>query len=225
MNNPWLDLEISNSMVHPNDREIVDFHNRNSKQKYQFLLHLAPEPWIGRVNSAVVILLANPGATDLDLRGKPQYKADQIIQKSFSNIKQEKMDYPHFFFDPELNGTQGQKWYFKAFKSLLKDFSAQHLSQNIMTCEMAPYHSKNWKQPRDNFRTQKYTNQLVKDSMEREALILVHRSRKLWYEMIPGLDKYPYKYLPSSWQSASISPGNYKKAFESIQMKLALGNK
>jgi hypothetical protein len=220
MNNPWLDLEISKSMVHPDDKESVDFHNRNSKPKYQFLLHLAPEPWIGRVNSPVVILLANPGATELDLRGKPQYKADQIIQKSFSNIKQEEMDFPHFFFDPELDGTQGQRWYFKAFKSLLEEFSTKHISQNVMTCEMAPYHSRNWKQPKKSLPTHNYTNYLVREAMQREAMILVHRAKRLWFEMIPELEKYPKRYFPSSMQNASISLGNYKAAFEEIKLQL-----
>lgn len=220
MKNPWINFQPSSQMVHPDDREIVDFHNLKSKTQHRFLLHLAPEPWIGNINAPIVILLANPGATNLDLSGKPQIKAEEIIAKSISNLHQDLKTYKHFFFDPALEGTQGQKWYLKSFKSLLKEFDIEHISNSILTCEMAPYHSKNWKKPNSNFPTQDYTNFLVREAIERGAVILMHRARKLWLEMVPELEKYPYKYMPSSWQSAAVSPNNYKQAYEAIRTRL-----
>ena len=220
MINPWSNFEKSDSMVHPDDRTIFEHHNQHSKPEHQFLAHLAPEPWIGNVEAPIVVLLANPGATSLDVKREEQPKALEIISKSISNLRQEPMDYPHFFFNPNLSETAGQSWYLKAFKTLLQDFDSKHIAKNVLTCEMAPYHSKNWKKPSNDFPTQKYTNHLVRKAIQRNSIILMHRARKLWREMVPELEKYPLKYVPSSWQSAAISPGNYKASYESIQIRL-----
>lgn len=220
MINPWSNFEKSDFLVHPDDRSILEYHNKHSKPQHQFLTHLAPEPWIGNIEAPIVVLLANPGATNLDVKGREQPKASAIISKSISNLRQESVDYPHFFFNPELSETAGQAWYFKAFKSLLQHFDTKHLAKNVLTCEMAPYHSKNWKKPSNDFPTQKYTNYLVKIAIQRNAIILMHRARKLWLAMVPELERYPLKYVPSSWQSPAISPRNYKTSFESIRSRL-----
>lgn len=217
MINPWNDFPESNCMVHPDDKELVDAHNRSVKEKYRFILHLAPEPWIGDINAPVVVLLANPGATDSDLGGFSEPKADVIVRSALKNLRQEKSDYPHFFFDPILEGTQGQNWYFKAFKTLLNEFGPSQLSKSILTCEMAPYHSKNWLKPSAEFSTQAYTHSLVRRAMERNAIVLIHRAARHWMAEIPALKEYSKAFRPKSSQSMYVSPGNYPGAIQELR--------
>lgn len=216
MNNPWSEFEESEFMIHPDDVLAVNAHNASSDRKYQFLFHLAPEPWIGNVDSPLVILYANPGATELDLTGKPQFKAQEIKKLARINLRQEPSLFPHFFFSPELVGTQGQNWYFKTFKDLLLHASPLEISNKVLTCEMAPYHSKNWRQPKTEIPTQAYTNLLVEKAMKRKSLILIHRGSNFWLNEVKGLKDYPLAFKPNSSQSPYVSAGNYPKIFDDI---------
>lgn len=223
MENPWSDFFESEHMVHPDDEQIIKEHNESVDRRYQFLLHLAPEPWVGNINSPLVVLYANPGATEFDLTGKTQYKAQEINSFARINLRQEPSLFPHFFFSPKLEGTQGQKWYFKTFKGLLEKVSPLDISNKLLTCEIAPYHSKNWKQPTVKIPTQSYTEYLVKEAMERRAVILIHRGSKYWLEQIELLNRYPLAFRPNSAQNPYVSKGNYPKAFDFI-LNAVIGN-
>jgi hypothetical protein len=98
LQNPWKEFEESGYMIHPKDEAVIKLHNDSVDKKYRFLLHLAPEPWIGSINSSLVVLYANPGATDFDLTGKPQFKAREINRLARTNLRQEPSLFPHFFF-------------------------------------------------------------------------------------------------------------------------------
>jgi hypothetical protein len=216
LQNPWKEIEESGYMIHPKDEAVIKLHNDSVDKKYRFLLHLAPEPWIGSINSSLVVLYANPGATDFDLTGKPQFKAREINRLARTNLRQEPSLFPHFFFSPEMDETQGQAWYFKTFGDLLQYAKPIDISNRLLTCEMAPYHSKNWRQPTVKIPTQSYTEFLVKEAMERRAIILIHRGSKYWLEQIENLNKYPLAFRPNSAQSPYVSKGNYSRAFDSI---------
>ena len=216
LSNPWLDFQISESMIHELDRDSVKNHNSKVEGKYRFLTHLAPEPWIGNPKAEVLVLLANPGATAGDLSGKPQKNADLINKLSLSNLKGELTEYPHFFFDPQLVGTDGYVWYAKRFKHLIHATSQRNLAKKVLSCELVPYHSFSWKKPNIMPGTQKYTFNLVKQAMERDAIILIGRGKKDWFENVPGLEKYSKYFQPASAQCAYISPNNYGKNFNKI---------
>ena len=214
--NPWKKFEISDSMIHEADVEAVRQHNSRVGSDYQFLDHLAPEPWIGDTSARVLVLLANPGATLQDVQRKPQKLASLINQLSIANLRGELKDYPHFFFDPRLIGSDGYNWYASRFAHLIKETSAQNVSQKILSCELVPYHSFSWRKPRLLPPTQQYTFNLVVEAMKRDAVILIGRGRAEWFKNVPGLEKYSRYFQPSSPQSAYVSPNNYGKNFEKI---------
>ena len=216
LTNPWTSLEISASMVHDLDRESFDLHNSRVTKEFQFLDHLAPEPWIGNISANLLVLLANPGATLQDVQRKPQKLASLINQLSIANLRGELKDYPHFFFDPRLIGSDGYNWYASRFAHLIKETSAQNVSQKILSCELVPYHSFSWRKPRLLPPTQQYTFNLVVEAMKRDAVILIGRGRAEWFKNVPGLEKYSRYFQPSSPQSAYVSPNNYGKNFEKI---------
>ena len=214
--NPWANFTISGEMIHDLDREAFWSHNSKVELRYKFLSHLAPEPWIGNTQAKLLVLLANPGATEGDAKGIEQRGARRINELSISNLRGELQDYPHFFFSPELVGTDGHSWYQKRFRHLIESATAQKVSRNVLSCELAPYHSQSWKKPRKSLPTQAYTFELVQQAMERDAVILIGRGSREWFDNVPRLEKYPNYFQPSSVQCAYISPKNYGKNFAKI---------
>lgn len=190
-------------------------HNLRNKAPYQFLLHLAPEPWIGNVDGNLLVLYANPGATQDNLNKVFQPKHDLVVEKTINNLSQKNKEFPHFHFDPELEGTEGWKWFHSKYHWVLEGVDSKLLANNLVTCELAPYHSVKWKVPKKMPPTQAFTYDLIEAAMERDAVILLARSHKLWTKYIPKLAIYPKVFRPNSI-NAAISPGNYPGAFDQI---------
>ena len=203
-------------MVHELDRHSFDLHNASVMSDYKFLSQLAPEPWIGDTNAKLLVLLANPGATRGDVSGKKQKGADLINQLSIANLSHSIKDYPHFFFNPILEGTDGHTWYKKRFQHLIKETDAQNVSKKILSCELVPYHSFSWKKPRVIPPTQSYTFEIVRNAIDRGAIILIGRGKADWFKNVPELSKYKRYFQPASSQCAYISPKNYGKNYKEI---------
>jgi hypothetical protein len=216
LRNPWTSFEISSSMVHEMDKEAFDLHNSRVTQEFQFLDHLAPEPWIGNKSANLLVLLANPGATRGDVARKKQKGADRINELSIQNLRGQIKDFPHFFFNPELEGTDGHTWYAKRFQHLILETSPRNLAHKVLSCELAPYHSFSWKKPRKTLPTQSFTYQLVADAMKRDAVIVIGRGRAEWFKNVPGLEKYKRYFQPSSSQCSYLSPNNYGKNYKAL---------
>ena len=214
-NNPWLGFKHSELMVHTDDLDAVQHHNATSKRNYEFLLHLAPEPWIGNLNGNLLVLYANPGATEDNVNRVLQPDHELVMQKSIRNLNQENIEYPHFHFDPELNQTEGSKWFKAKYRWLLDETSEQILAKNLVTCELAPYHSMKWKIPKRKLPTQEFTFDIIRNAILRDAVILLARTPKLWIENIPELLRYPRVFRPNSI-NASVSPKNYPGHFNEI---------
>lgn len=222
MDNPWSNFQLSSQMVHEWDKEVMEKHNLNASSDYKFLLHLAPEPWVGNVEARLVILYANPGATISDVSGENQFRSSKILERSISNLRQEKSNFPFFFLDPELRKTQGQSWYLRTLKFPLESIEQEKLAKNVLTCEMAPYHSLKWRKPKTEFPTQRYTNYLVSRAIERNSVILIHRGHSYWQENVPKLRNYNKAFKPNSARSPYISPGNYPDCYEDILEALSV---
>ena len=215
ISNPWAGFTYSNQMVHPMDIPAINLHNQTSKPEYQFLLHLAPEPWIGNLEGNLLVLYANPGATQDNLKRVIQENQTEVITKTVKNLNQTNFDFPHFHFDPELNGTEGANWFQSKYKWLIDASDRKSVANNLITCELAPYHSVKWKVPKLMPPTQEFTYQIIRDGIERDAVILLARSEKIWLKHVPELSRYPRVYRPNSI-NASISPNNYPKSFDKI---------
>ena len=216
MINPWLNFKVSEEMIHPIDA--ISFHDPNSRvsENFRFLPHLAPEPWIGNTTANLLVLLANPGATLGDVRGIKQKGADEINELSLSNLSHALTDYPHFFFDPQLAGTDGHNWYRNRFKSLIAATSVENVANKVLSCELVAYHSFSWKKPRLKQPTQDYTNYLVSEAIKRNAVILVGRGKADWIKNVPGLSSYENYFQSSSPQCSYISENNYKENYRHI---------
>jgi hypothetical protein len=65
--------------------------------------------------------------------------------------------------------------------------------------------------------SQRYGWQLVRNAMKRQSVIVVMRSKRLWFGAIPELETYPRIYELRNVQNVTISPGNCPKAWPLIE--------
>ena len=219
--NPWAEFEHSEYMVHSDDEGSFEDHNSRVKLAHRFIPFLAPEPWIGNVESKVVILLANPGATKENLAGKREpnpFRQELAIK----NLHMEKMDYPHYFLDPSLHSDPGGKWWRTTLGKLIKDTSLENVSRNVLSLEALPYHSRYFETPVLEMPTQRFTAQLLREAINRDAFIVIYRQSNYWISQVPELKKYPRKTMnPINTQRVWITPGNLRNGYEEIVQLLA----
>jgi len=77
MENPWTALPEVAPYVLGMDREAVDRHNARAAAPHRLQLDLMPEPFLGRKDAPVVVLLGNPGYSERDhiWHDRPEFRA------------------------------------------------------------------------------------------------------------------------------------------------------
>lgn len=157
-------------------------------------LYLLPNPYVGDLtNSKVFILMLNPGFSFLDYYAEKDEKYREAIIKI---AKQEELDYPFIFLNPEFLWTGGGMYWVRKLKDILKELHGQKggyretlrfLSKKISVLELFPYHSQ--KRPPDDWIEEAKSAGLIKDFVEKvlvpkankkEILLIVMRGAKLW---------------------------------------------
>jgi hypothetical protein len=61
---------------------------------------------------------------------------------------------------------------------------------------------------------------LVRQAIERGAIIVILRSEKLWYEAVPELVRYQQLYRLRSVQNVMITPNNCPEGYDRILAEL-----
>jgi hypothetical protein len=84
----------------------------------------------------------------------------------------------------------------------------ESLPSRLLSVEFSPYHSKSFGHGHLRLPSQEYSFQLVKQAMQREALIVCMRGQSLWFGAIPELATYDRLLNLRNPRSASLSPGN-----------------
>ena len=220
LSNPWKNFEYSEYMVHSSDLNAFESHNARASMKTKFIPFLTPEPWMGNTESSVVVLLANPGATKENVQGVRE-KNPARIDLSIRNLHQDQMEYPHYFLDPRLEDDPGGKWWRRSLGGLIKKTSLSRVASNILSLESIPYHSNQFEAPAESISTQEYTRQILKDSISREAFIVIYRQPEFWFSQVPELVNYPHKTSePNTTQSVWITDGNLKNGYNEILSRL-----
>lgn len=166
-----------------------------------------PEPFIGAVTSApVVVLQLNPGfdpATDSASHADPQFRT-----ALFANLRHEQTTWPFYFFDPRFRDSHpGGLWWKRKTKKLEEAIPLEHLAQRLAVIEWFPYKSRRYKIG-CTVPSQEYGFSLVSSAIDRGALIVLSRSRELWERSIPALRSYPRKLTLSSVPNVALSPNN-----------------
>lgn len=216
MKNPWLEI-IENNLVLEEDKPLIDTFNRKTKKKEnQIDTSLPPEPFVGDINNAEVFILSlNPGikkTADINIDREYNKKFPDFEKQVIDNIHQNlDKEYPHFYLNPKNCLSEGFKYWTSKLSDLIENKDdLKKLSKKICTLEYFPYHSVNFKKPKDQLPSQKYTFEIVKKAMKNNKIIVLMRGMKIWKKEIKGLEEYNKLIQLNSPQNPKISEKNVK---------------
>ena len=219
MRNPWQDLPEYSPYLLEFDHKVVLSHNARVENDYKFKYDdVLPEPYLGRPDAPVMLLNLNPGFKDEDII----FYGQDLVRKLWrKNILHEEMEYPFYLLDtsldPKLGGT---KWWRKKLKELITTAGVKIVANNICCVEFFPYHSLKYKSLKAIIESQKYSFYLVEQAIQNGVAIIIMRSEKQWFSVVPQLSHYKRLYRLNNVQSPYISRKNCPIGFPVVERLL-----
>ena len=228
MDNPWLHIPAESPYVLPEDAEAVARFNRTAHPKH--FLHIEkilPEAFMGVKDAPVVLLSNNPGFSSLEEREKFRQQP-MVLEWMRKNLYHEPLDYPFYYLNPAFDEKD---WWVVRLRSLIARFntSTQNgrrlVAKSVLNVVYFPYVSRNFGHRQLRLASQNYGFQLVREAVNRKAVIVLLRSgkgnQKAWLEAVPELNGYDQFHLGSNPQAPYISPGNCPGFFKTIVQAVA----
>lgn len=205
--NPWLALLRQPPFVLPQDEPMLDVYNVvHNPSPTAYRLNLPPLPFQGNLEAPIVVLGLNPG---YDLGDETKQTTEYFLETSFRNYHHDvTLPYPLFFLDPQIEGNtsgKGQQWWHRRLKHLRRHYDDTLLAKALLSVQYAPYRSTSYKHARQPLPSQDYSFALVRQAIERNALIIGLRSRRLWVEAVEELNNYGRFYTVSNPRNPVLS--------------------
>jgi hypothetical protein len=217
--NPWLRLPAQPPFVLPEDKKAVDEFNAGASEDHRLQIDdYLPEPFIGDPASPVLLLSNNPGFSKNSLfRKKPEFmtRIRECISLKMSNC-------PFFYLAQDPVYHSG--WWRQKLKCLLQKFGDEVVARSVCNVVFFPYVSRRFRHGHCKLPSQEFNFRLVREGMERGAVIVLMRRGKLkhWKENVPRLGDYDKLILLRNPQMPAVSPkncdvGDYEKVVAAIE--------
>lgn len=233
MKNPWSEFSKSlyeSKLILREEQNVIKEFNQKVDEKYKIHTDIMPAPFMGDVkNSSVMILVLNPGYDkEEDKRGfysKYQDYWRNEIQHDFNK------KLPLFCLDEEYC-KYSNYWanVLAPITSELGDNGKEIVAKKVSKVQLFPYQSAKYKAIQKSILktngfdkylpSQLYNFQLVRDAINRNALIIVPRALKKWQEAVPELKEYKNKCTTNSYLNITLSQKNLESDFDRIIKKL-----
>jgi hypothetical protein len=168
--NPWQRLPVRPPFVLPDDEAMVHEFNRPASENLRLAIdELLPEPFVGDPTTPVVLLSNNPG-----IGKRSHLKLDPGFRSRVRDgIHLKESPYPFYYLDPKYCETG--RWWTQKLKCLLQNFGNEIVARSICNIVYFPYPSKRFGHARCELPSQQYTFGLVRESVERGAIIVLMR--------------------------------------------------
>lgn len=205
--NPWLEVAKQKNPPYlakcDRDIKLVDFYNLR--------VELLPQPYFGNVVSAKVIcLLLNPGCAGTE--DNVELDCHKLQQALRDNLDPATSRLIHL--DDEFDWTSGGRWFRqKVFNPLARHgVTREDLNRNFAVVEYFPYHSRTFNVRLDKpLESQRYSFELVREAIKKDAIILLMRGKELWREAVPELQELGNCITPHSTRNVILSEKNLGK--------------
>lgn len=124
-------------------------------------------------------------------------------------------EYSFWILDPAVEKYKGHHWWKRHLRQLISicdgdEEGLRKVAQSVLCIEFFPYHSRSsGKFP--EVESQKFAFHLVREAMDRNAVIVVMRSEKHWCHHVPELEQYRGHgrcFVLRNVQNPTISEGN-----------------
>jgi len=213
--NPWTELPQRPPYILPQDLAELSSHGI-SPSGLGLDLGLLPVPWIGSLESAVVVLLTlNPSVHDKAREERAEEEELEYTAAIRANL--------HFGNDPpflDLDGRfcrQGDYWLRLVSArsggrpSLVDRIGISSLSRRIGCIQYFPYRSLTYTQAPCDLPSQRYSWDLARRVVAEGKVVVVQRSWDMWVRAVPELAGYPCIRLRNV-RSPFLSEGNMSAA-------------
>jgi hypothetical protein len=214
--NPWLRLPLEPPFVLPGDQPAIETFNRSAAHDYRVETGLMPEPFVGRPNAPILLLLLNPGVSDDDFALHEQAFFRERIRVCH---RWHPATYANYFLDPDVSGP-GARWMSRVLGSLIREFGTQTVATCVASLEYFPYHSRRFAHHRLRVTSQQYGFELLRSAIHRGAAIFVTRGARIWENAVPELHGYQRAFRTRSVQNVVISPRNCPEGYEAARLAL-----
>lgn len=165
--------------------------------------HLLPEPFFGRRDAPVVILLLNPGLGSNDREHHENRRFAEILLADLHSPNPAH----HFHLSDPTQGP-GHSWWNRACRELIKDVGHERVSRGLLSIEFSPYHSQVFAHAHMRLPSQIFGFELVRQAIARQANIVCMRGLRIWTGAVPELGTYKNLLVPKSNRTAALSVGN-----------------
>lgn len=211
MLNPWGDLPTEPDYVLPCDLEAVALANARANDDRFIHLQRMPKPYHGRPDAPLVLLAANPGVRGIG--NEEQGDMTGLWRLNLLHMM------PDYFFCPlhpahELLPTY--HWWSAKLRELIKLYGRRTVADNVQCIQYFPYHSRAFPGSSLRVPSQQYSFHLVRQAIERRAVIIVMRSKRHWDEAVPELKNYRLQYEVRNRRNPTISSANCPEGFAVI---------
>jgi hypothetical protein len=218
MPNPWLALPEQVPYVLREDQPYVDAWNETwGAQNERIRLHteVLPEPFSGPRDASLVVLSLNPGWSGME----PREHASALGRVIRGSIGDDEAQHVQPGLLDEFAGTEGGKWKRKCFRFVTErsGISYDALAIRVLWIEFHAYHSKGWKPLPVTLPSQWFGFDLVRQAVERGAVVVLLRGGRAWHVAVPSLMNYQRAFTTKTARNSSISPGNLPSgAFDEV---------
>jgi hypothetical protein len=195
MRNPWLELNgnATRGWALDQDRPFIEAYNgavlewrrgsEDKKSDVRIRTSLLPEPFFGRWDAPVVMLLQNPGVDEqVDER---LHRSDVSFRRRLLEaIRDGKSEHFHLSYPQD---TPGRKWWRTRTRNL---GAPEDMARSLLALQFFPYHSKKFDHGQIRVPSQEFTFDLVRGAMRRGARIVLARGVSCWLGALPELASY-----------------------------------
>jgi len=206
MRNPWISMPPSADYVTDEDGPYIEEWNKihTGHPQYRIDLRLPPEPFLGYHDAPLVVLSANPGLAPDDYEAYQRVgAADRLAEVAKDGGG------PFRWLADDVKDLPGGRWWRRCLSGLVKErLSFAELADLILAVEFHGYHTSKWAPLPITLPSQWFGFSLVKQAMDRGAVIVVTRAYREWRVAVPGLASYANLVRTIQVRAASIGPGN-----------------
>ncbi len=185
------------------DRSYVEAFNRHCTPTQRLVTECVPEPYAGPPDARLVVLALNPGFHEDDLEF---HRSPDTRTRLLANVRSRQTESVVLGLLDAFAGTPAGRWWRRCFKAVLAEgHDAETLARQVLVVQFHGYHSRTYSSLPLTLPSQTYNYDLVGNSVERGATVVVLRGLRYWRVALPPLGRYS-RLVVASPRAGVISP-------------------